>query len=53
MKEVSVKMTLKKSTKGTNVYEAAQTAVPTIYVRKDKMPNPAPAEMTLTLTFEE
>lgn len=49
---IEIKMTLKKSTKGTHVYEAPESHVPTIYIRKEGLPTPAPEEITLRVEVE-
>ena len=51
MNDITIKMTLQKSTKGTHVYgdNGQMTAVRTIYVRKDGLPTPPPQTIELTI----
>lgn len=49
---LEIKMTLKKSTKGTHVYEAPDSDVPTIYIRKSGLPDTPPEEITLRIEVE-
>lgn len=51
MSEIKMKLTLKKSTKGTHVYEdkSEMAVVPSIYIRKHGIPNPPPAFIQLTI----
>lgn len=51
MKQISeIKMTLKKSVVHSVVYEAKGSAVPTIYIKKDGLPQPVPKEIILSIT---
>ena len=51
MKDTEIKMTLKKSTKGTNVYEAPESAIPSVYIRKEHSPSPTPGAITVTIKW--
>ena len=44
-------MTLNKSTKNTHAYEAIGTAIPSLYVQKNELPEPPPKTIVLTLEF--
>ena len=48
-----IKMTLQKSTKGTHVYGAQGSAVPSIYIKKDGLPTPAPEVIILRIEVPE
>lgn len=57
MSSMKIKMVMKKSTKGTHVYEEveqdpAQRVVPTVYIKRAKLPTPPPSTITLTVEFE-
>ncbi len=45
-----IEMTLKKSVVHSHVYEAKGSMVPTIYIKKDGLPSPAPQLITLRIT---
>jgi hypothetical protein len=47
--EIEIKMSYKKSTKGTHVYEAPDTAIPSVYIRREHLPTPAPSGLTLVI----
>ncbi len=50
MSEISeIKMTLKKSVVHSHVYEAKGSAVPTVYIKKDGLPSPAPHQIILRI----
>lgn len=49
---LELKMTLKKSTKGTHVYEKQGSDIPTVYIKKGGLPTPAPQEITLRVEVE-
>ena len=49
MKPIKIEMTFKKSTKGTHVYEAPDSNVPSIYIRKDAFPVSVPEHIFLTI----
>lgn len=51
MKPVELTLQLVKSTKGTHVYNDTSpgAAVPTLYIKKDSLPNPPPATVTITI----
>jgi len=49
METIQINMTLKKSTKGTHVYECEDSAVPTIYVRKEAFGGETPEKIFLTI----
>ena len=48
-----ITMTLKKSTKGTHVYGAQGSAVPSIYIKKNGLPSPAPQTIVLRIEVPE
>lgn len=52
--KIQVKMVHEKETKGTQRYAAApgqeDPVVSTVYITKSKLPTPAPANITLTIT---
>ena len=54
MKKI-VKMEWSKETKGTHVYanNESDTAVPTIYIKKNGLPEEAPRSITLTIEYDE
>lgn len=52
MKTTIIKMSLKKSTKGTHVYEAPDDFVPSVYIRKEMFGGDQPPAK-ITLTIEE
>lgn len=47
MKAIEIKLALKKSTKGTYVYESPDSAVPTLYVRRDAFDGDPPEQVEL------
>lgn len=55
MENIKIEMKLKKSTKGTHVYEQidfednSEMAVPSVYVRKSALPAVPPAHIFLTI----
>ena len=49
MKQIQISMTLKKSTKGTHVYEAIGTAIPSLYIKKEDLPADPPKSITVTV----
>lgn len=48
---IIINTTLKKSTKNTHVYEAEGTAIPSVYIQKNELPDPPPKTITLTLDY--
>ena len=54
MKKI-IKMEWSKSTKGTHVYanNDSDTPVPTIYIKKNGLPQEAPKNITLTIEYDE
>jgi hypothetical protein len=50
-----IDMTLKKSTKGTYVYEdkSENAVIPSVYIRKHGLPNPPPNEIIITIVTSE
>ena len=58
METVTIKMILKKSTKGTHVYEqtgAEQGAktIPSVYIRRTALPTPPPTDLVITVGTPE
>ena len=53
--QINTYMFLKKSTKGTHVYEDKEEnpAIPTLYVRKDHLPKPPPDRITVVIVLED
>jgi hypothetical protein len=47
MKDIKIKMLLKKSTKGTHVYGNEDSAIPTVYIRRDAFDGEPPAVVEL------
>jgi hypothetical protein len=47
--QLSMKMTLGKSTKGKHIYENADAAITSVYIKKDCLPIPPPKEITITV----
>ena len=50
MKKIEIMMTLKKSTKGTHVYGNEDSAIPSIYIRKEAFEGQPPQEVILVIT---
>lgn len=50
MQPLTIEMTLEKSTKNKHVYAAPGTAVPSVYVEKTELPDPAPKTLKLTIS---
>lgn len=52
MEPIKIPMVLKKSTKGTHVYEAnyENAAITTVYIRKAAFTDKPPTDITLTVT---
>lgn len=48
-----IEMTLKKSVVHSHVYEAKDSMVPTIYIKKDGLPTLAPLTITITVEYDE
>lgn len=49
-----LEMTLKKETKGTVVYEAAQDAqITSVYIAKSALPTPFPTTITVTVAYNK
>lgn len=48
--EIKINMTLTKETKGTFVYGAADTAIPTLYIKKEAFSGPAPKEIQVVIS---
>ena len=44
---IEIEMTLKKSTKGTHVYQGPGTEIPSVYIRKVGLPDPAPEKIIM------
>lgn len=54
MEKVEIKMTYKKSTKGTVVYGNEDSAIPSVYIKKDIFePGKFPIEITITIESDE
>jgi len=51
----TITMTWTKSTKGTQVYGCNDTETPvsTIYIKRNALPDKAPANITLTIEYDE
>lgn len=49
MESTKITMTLKKSTKGTHVYGNEDSAIPSVYIRKEIFGGTTPAEITITI----
>jgi len=57
MSDIIITMKMKKSTKGTHVYEeveqdTAMRSIPTVYIKRSRLPSPPPATITLKVEFE-
>lgn len=53
MGTTKIVMTLKKSTKGTHVYGNEDSAIPSVYIRKEIFPSTPPAEITIIIELPE
>lgn len=53
MEKITIAMSLRKSTKGTHVYGNENSAVQTVYVRKDALPPTPPQNIVLTIEERE
>jgi lipopolysaccharide export LptBFGC system permease protein LptF len=49
MEQVKITMTHKKSTKGTHVYGNEDSAIPSVYIKKEIFGGQTPAEITITV----
>ena len=49
MKETEILMTLKKSTKGTHVYGNEDSAIPSVYIKKEIFNGTAPVQIVITI----
>ena len=49
MEKTEINMTLKKSTKGTHVYGNEDSAIPSVYIRKEIFGGETPQEITVTI----
>lgn len=49
MDKVTIVMKLKKSTKGTHVYGNEDSAIPSVYIKKEIFQGKSPAEIVVTL----
>ena len=49
MKETEIKMTLKKSTKGTHVYGNEDSAIPSVYIKKEIFEGAAPQNLIIVI----
>ena len=49
MDKVTITMTLKKSTKGTHVYGNEDSAIPSVYIRKEVFGGQTPQEIIITI----
>ena len=49
MEKVTINMTLKKSTKGTHVYGNEDSAIPSVYIKKEIFGGKTPQEITITI----
>lgn len=49
MEKKEITMTLKKSTKGTHVYGNEDSAIPTVYIKKEIFGGETPAEIVITV----
>ena len=49
----TIEMNYKKSTKGTHVYmdESEDAPVPTLYIKRQALPNEAPKKINITIEF--
>ena len=48
---MKINMTLKKSTKNTHVYEAEGTAIPSVYIQKNELPESPPKTITIEVSW--
>lgn len=53
MEEVKIVMTLKKSTKGTHVYGNEDSAIPSVYIRKEVFGGTTPQEILVTIVSND
>jgi hypothetical protein len=54
MKKTVIKMSLKKSTKGTHVYEAPEDFIPTVYIKREAFGEAGARPPTwITVTIED
>ena len=57
MSDIMIQMALKKSTKGTHVYEETAEPgtrkIPSVYIKRTALPSPPPATITMEVRFDK
>lgn len=53
MNQIEVTLRYRKSTKGTHVYENREAAISSLYISREDMPEQAPKEVKLVVTWNE
>ena len=51
MSKIKVAMTFSKSTKSTHVYSAESEVIPTLYIKKEGLPEEPPKKLTVEISF--